>query len=80
MLPGPSVCDDRLTFPQGWRGSVKTRHFVMALRDYYQEKWAHTGQESDKAKAADDAWASPTSTSSGSNPSVRRSMMTLLAL
>jgi hypothetical protein len=23
---------------QGWRGSVKTRHFVMALRDYFQEE------------------------------------------
>ncbi|KAJ6560234.1 hypothetical protein B0H19DRAFT_1146862 [Mycena capillaripes] len=41
----------------GWRGSVKTRHFVMALRDYYQEKWAHTGDESDKPKPAPDAWA-----------------------
>ncbi|KAJ7181616.1 hypothetical protein C8R43DRAFT_969666 [Mycena crocata] len=37
----------------GWRGSVKTRHFVMALRDYYQEKWAHDAE----AKAISDAWA-----------------------
>lgn len=31
----------------------------MALRDYYQEKWAHTGESdpADKAKAASDAWA-----------------------
>jgi hypothetical protein len=30
----------------------------MALRDYYQEKWAHTGEsDADKAKAASDAWA-----------------------
>lgn len=56
MFPGPSVYDDRLTFPQGWRGSVKTRHFVMALRDYYQEK-CNTGEQADKVKAAEDAWA-----------------------
>ncbi|KAJ7849789.1 hypothetical protein B0H14DRAFT_3866764 [Mycena olivaceomarginata] len=41
----------------GWRGSVKTRHFVMALRDYYQEKLAHTGEPADKVKATEDAWA-----------------------
>ncbi|KAJ7461994.1 hypothetical protein FB451DRAFT_1267439 [Mycena latifolia] len=43
----------------GWRGSVKTRHFVMALRDYYQEKWAQTTEpdSADRAKAANDAWA-----------------------
>ncbi|KAJ7481705.1 hypothetical protein FB451DRAFT_135256 [Mycena latifolia] len=31
----------------GWRGSVKSRHFVMALRDYYQE-----GAEDAEAAAA----------------------------
>ncbi|KAJ6588495.1 hypothetical protein B0H19DRAFT_978427 [Mycena capillaripes] len=25
----------------GWRGSVKSRHFVMALRDYFQEEHKH---------------------------------------
>ena len=25
---------------QGWRGNVKARHFVMALKDYYIEKAA----------------------------------------
>lgn len=24
---------------QAWRGSVKARHFVMSLRDYFHEKW-----------------------------------------
>lgn len=24
---------------QGWRGNVKARHFVLALRDYYRDKW-----------------------------------------
>ncbi|KAJ6618743.1 hypothetical protein B0H10DRAFT_1794829 [Mycena sp. CBHHK59/15] len=32
----------------GWRGSVKSRHFVMALRDYYQEG----AEESDTPAAA----------------------------
>ncbi|KAJ7248435.1 hypothetical protein C8J57DRAFT_1358239 [Mycena rebaudengoi] len=44
----------------GWRGSVKTRHFVMALRDYFQEKWATSGgadSASEKVKAANDTWA-----------------------
>ncbi|KAJ6536683.1 hypothetical protein DFH09DRAFT_1324429 [Mycena vulgaris] len=51
---------DKILDP-GWRGSVKTRHFVMALRDYYQEKWAQTSEtdRADKAKAASDAWALP---------------------
>lgn len=25
---------------QGWRGNVKARHFVLALRDFFQEKLA----------------------------------------
>ncbi|KAJ7901712.1 hypothetical protein B0H14DRAFT_1250148 [Mycena olivaceomarginata] len=32
----------------GWRGSVKSRHFVMALRDYYQEN----AEDSDAAAGA----------------------------
>jgi hypothetical protein len=28
----------RLTSRQGWHGSVKARHFVMALRDHFQEE------------------------------------------
>ncbi|KAJ6458650.1 hypothetical protein C8R47DRAFT_995099, partial [Mycena vitilis] len=35
----------------GWRGSIKARYFVMALRDYYQE-----GAETDKPDTEDD-WA-----------------------
>lgn len=30
---------DERNRPQNWRGSVKARHFVMALRDYFHEKW-----------------------------------------
>ncbi|KAJ6594849.1 hypothetical protein B0H19DRAFT_1096915 [Mycena capillaripes] len=26
---------------QGWKGSVKARHFVLALNDYYSEKFSH---------------------------------------
>ncbi|CAK5278153.1 unnamed protein product [Mycena citricolor] len=38
----------------GWRGSVKTRHFVMALRDHFQEQVGQVNRtEADKA----DAWA-----------------------
>jgi hypothetical protein len=54
------VCIERF---QGWRGSVKARHFVMALRDYFQEKWDSDGQpvEGAIAPVADtrrsDEWA-----------------------
>ncbi|KAJ6593779.1 hypothetical protein B0H19DRAFT_34811 [Mycena capillaripes] len=44
----------------GWRGSVKSRHFVMALRDYYQENAedsdATAGAASGKKRNPDD-WA-----------------------
>lgn len=30
-------CTDALLL-KGWRGSVKSRHFVLALRDYYQDR------------------------------------------
>ena len=29
-----------LSLPQGWRGNVKAKHFIMALKDYYLEKAA----------------------------------------
>ena len=29
-----------LNLPQGWRGNVKAKHFIMALKDYYLEKAA----------------------------------------
>ncbi|KAF7319371.1 VPS13 domain-containing protein [Mycena chlorophos] len=46
VLAGPH---DRIIDPNvhavwkemGWRGSVKTRHFVMALRDHFQEDFKH---------------------------------------
>ncbi|KAJ7031624.1 hypothetical protein C8F04DRAFT_1110026 [Mycena alexandri] len=46
----------------GWRGSVKARHFVMALRDHFQEDHPqHTdGDENDHAAIAidkEDEWA-----------------------
>ncbi|KAJ7115777.1 hypothetical protein C8R44DRAFT_213727 [Mycena epipterygia] len=42
----------------GWRGSVKSRHFVMALRDYYQEgaEDAEAAAASGKKRNPDD-WA-----------------------
>jgi hypothetical protein len=39
--------------PQGWRGSVKARHFVAALRDYYIEQ---ATTDSGSLKGAD-VWA-----------------------
>ncbi|KAJ7783010.1 hypothetical protein B0H16DRAFT_1495047 [Mycena metata] len=39
----------------GWRGSVKSRHFVMALRDYYQEN-AEDSEGASGQKRPDD-WA-----------------------
>jgi hypothetical protein len=52
--------------PQNWRGSVKARHFVMTLRDYFHEKWS-TGHGNEKNSThlapitdthrADDDWA-----------------------
>nr|GAT60452.1 predicted protein [Mycena chlorophos] len=42
----------------GWRGSVKSRHFVMALRDYYQENTedGDSATNTGKKRNADD-WA-----------------------
>jgi hypothetical protein len=31
-----------VSFSQGWRGSVKARHFVLALHDYFHEKYGET--------------------------------------
>lgn len=39
---------------QGWRGNVKARHFVMALKDYYIEKAAG---ESAGSLVGADKWA-----------------------
>ncbi|KAI9459301.1 hypothetical protein F5148DRAFT_1319736 [Russula earlei] len=48
----------------GWRGNVKTRHFVLALRDYYLEKLASGSENSFTTSATGihctpdpDAWA-----------------------
>ncbi|KAF8509109.1 hypothetical protein BU17DRAFT_56323 [Hysterangium stoloniferum] len=45
-----------LTLPQKWQNSVKTRLFVLTLRDYFQEKW---GEISQQQAAGDnpDEWA-----------------------
>ena len=45
--------DASLNKTQGWRGSVKARHFVMSLKDYYIEKSA---EESGSFKGPD-GWA-----------------------
>ncbi|KAF8529736.1 hypothetical protein BU17DRAFT_79834 [Hysterangium stoloniferum] len=49
-----------------WRGSVKARHFVMALRDYFHEKWnvdspdgTTPGAVVAHEKHSDDEWALP---------------------
>ena len=48
---------------KAWRGNVKARHFVLALRDYYLEKLtSETGGVSDVGSAISDstdldAWA-----------------------
>lgn len=41
------------TYLKGWRGSVKARHFVLALQDYYQEKAAN---EKTSGLAGKDKW------------------------
>lgn len=38
---------------QGWKGSVKARHFIAALRDYYQEKALN---EDEQGLPAGDKW------------------------
>ncbi|KAJ7068738.1 hypothetical protein C8F01DRAFT_978668 [Mycena amicta] len=44
----------------GWRGSIKARYFVLALRDYYQEGAGATVSDQDGAtKSAVDDWALP---------------------
>ncbi|KAF7297297.1 hypothetical protein MIND_00962900 [Mycena indigotica] len=40
----------------GWRGSIKSRHFVMALRDYYQENSDESETNANKKRTGDD-WA-----------------------
>lgn len=45
---------------QGWKGNVKARHFILALRDYFQEKIdlekkAH--EQSEKEPTMTDKWA-----------------------
>jgi hypothetical protein len=43
---------------QGWRGSVKSRYFVMAVRDYYQERDGSSDPATVKTeKRTDDEWA-----------------------
>lgn len=52
-----------MLFWQGWRGSVKAKHFVLALRDYFFEKTQlrkHQGGENEKLGMSDssqDIWA-----------------------
>ena len=42
-----------LKWTQGWRGSVKARHFVLALKDHYAE----TASEVGGGAARSDRWA-----------------------
>jgi hypothetical protein len=52
------VLDPHSDSKKGWRGSVKTRRFVMALRDYFQENHNHesaNGEPGSHVKADD--WA-----------------------
>ncbi|TFK64963.1 hypothetical protein BDN72DRAFT_922091 [Pluteus cervinus] len=44
----------------GWRGSVKARHFVLALHDYYSDRSAFSSHESNvfpDTLVIDDSWA-----------------------
>lgn len=57
-----SVQRSRLTIFQGWRGNVKARHFVLALRDYYLEKLDEEAKDVHNTDAGvdtvhSDAWA-----------------------
>ncbi|KAF8516788.1 hypothetical protein JB92DRAFT_2909192 [Gautieria morchelliformis] len=57
----------RIWQEMNWRGSVKARHFVMTLRDYFHEKWSTQGHGNEKNSAqlplitdthgVDDDWA-----------------------
>ncbi|KAF8516802.1 hypothetical protein JB92DRAFT_2909317 [Gautieria morchelliformis] len=38
----------RIWQEMNWRGSVKARHFVMTLRDYFHEKWSTQGHGNEK--------------------------------
>ena len=45
---------------EGWRGNVKARHFVLALRDYYLEKLTSEtgiGTSAFSNSANQDTWA-----------------------
>lgn len=39
-------------YSQGWRGSVKARHFVMGLRDHFHDKWNIGNRHKHLANAA----------------------------
>ncbi|KAJ7693840.1 hypothetical protein B0H17DRAFT_981213 [Mycena rosella] len=41
----------------GWRGSVKSRYFVMALRDYYQESGESSNSATKTEQRTSDEWA-----------------------
>ena len=53
-VPGRRCGAAVLNLSQGWRGNVKARHFVMALKDYYIEKAAG---ESAGSLVGVDKWA-----------------------
>lgn len=41
----------------GWRGSIKSRYFVMALRDYYQENEGSSDSGAKTNQGSVDEWA-----------------------
>ena len=44
---------------QGWKGNVKARHFILALRDYFHEKYEINGKAGaeDSFASTSDKWA-----------------------
>ena len=38
-----------VTSPQAWRGSVKARHFIVALQDHFIQKYSKEDQKNDAA-------------------------------
>lgn len=55
-------------YPKGWRGNVKARHFVLALRDFFHEQLE--AKKNFKAKIPTDTESSPTEKQDESTKSV----------
>jgi len=60
---------------QGWKGSVKARHFVLALHDYYTDKPSNVGSETPTVDRGSQGSMSPSPALSPRPPKSGNSIM-----